>query len=186
GGPQSQAPARSNRVVRVSKLGALDGLELVEEPEREPTAGEVRLRVHAVGLNRAEGMVRTGMDTETPQGPARIGYEASGVIEAVGPGVTQFKFGDRVSTFPGFSMNQYGVLADTAVVPANHVIKLPDNLSFEEGAAIWTQYLTAHECLIRLGGVGKSDMVAITAASSSVGIAAIQTVNDAGGISIAI
>src|SRR5215468_7359980 len=96
GGPQSQAPARSNRVVRISKLGALDGLELIEEPERKPAADEVRLRVHAVGLNRAEVLFRAGMYTETPQVPARIGSEASGIIEALGPGVTQFQVGDPV------------------------------------------------------------------------------------------
>src|SRR5215813_12286175 len=91
--------AAKNRVVRISKLGGPECLVLVEEPKREPAVGEVRLRVHAVGLNRAEIMFRTGMYTETPQVPARIGSEASGVIEALGPGVTQFKFGDRVSTF---------------------------------------------------------------------------------------
>ncbi|MFO1475314.1 MAG: zinc-dependent alcohol dehydrogenase family protein [Verrucomicrobiota bacterium] len=176
----------SNRVVRVSKLGAADVLRIAPEPVREPAAGEVRLRVHAIGLNRAEIMFRTGMYTETPQFPARIGSEAAGVIEAVGAGVSHFKPGDRVSTFPGFSMNRYGVAGDTAVVPASHVVKIPAALSFEEGAAIWTQFLTAYGCLVLFGGLRKGDAVAITAASSSVGVAAIQTVNDAGGVSIAI
>lgn len=177
---------KNNRVVRVSQLGGVDVLQITHEPVRELAAGEVRIRVHAIGLNRAEVMFRTGNYTESPQFPARIGSEASGVIEAVGAGVAMFKVGDRVSTFPGFSMNQYGVAADTAVVPAGHVAKLPASLSFEEGAAIWTQYLTAYGCLIHFGGLRPGDAVAITAASSSVGIAAIQTVNDAGGTSIAI
>src|SRR5881397_3560284 len=176
----------SNRVVRVSQLGAPDVLQLAHEQVREPAAGELRFRVHALGLNRAEVMFRTGNYTETPQFPARIGSEAAGIVEAVGAGVTQFKVGDRVSTFPGFSMNQYGVAGDTAVVPAGHVVKIPASLSFEQGAAIWTQYLTTHACLIQVGALSKGDFVAITAASSSVGIAAIQTVNDAGGVSIAI
>lgn len=175
-----------NRVVRVARLGAADVLQISDEPVREPAAGELRLRVHALGLNRAEVMFRNGMYTETPEFPARIGSEAAGVVEAVGPGVTQFNVGDRVSTFPGFSMNHYGVAGDTAVVPVKHVARLPTELSFEEGAAIWTQYLTTYGCLVHFGELQKGDAVVITAASSSVGIAAIQTVNDAGGISIAI
>lgn len=176
----------NNRVVRVQQLGGAEVLQIAHEPVRKPATGEVRIRVHALGLNRAEVMFRTGNYTEMPQFPARIGSEASGIVEAVGSGVTQFKVGDRVSTFPGFSMNKYGVAADIAIVPANHVVKLTEALSFEEGAAIWTQYLTAYGCLILFGALRKDDAVAITAASSSVGIAAIQTVNDAGGISIAI
>src|SRR5690348_7801305 len=111
----------SNRVVRISQLGTPDVIQLAHEPLREPAAGEIRLRVHALGLNRAEVMFRTGNYTETPQFPARIGLEAAGVVEAVGTGVTQVSVGDRVSTFPGFSMNRYGVAGDTAVVPASHV-----------------------------------------------------------------
>ena len=109
----------ADRVVRVSRFGAPEVLEISREPVRDPAAGEVRLRVHALGLNRGEVMFRTGNYTETPQFPARIGYEAAGVVEAVGAGVERFKTGDRVSTFPGFSLNQYGVAGDTAVVPAS-------------------------------------------------------------------
>lgn len=176
----------TNRVVRIAQLGGPEVLEINYEPVREPQQGELRLRVHALGLNRAEVMFRTGNYTEAPEFPARIGYEAAGVGEAVGAGVTQFKPGDRVSTFPGFSLNQYGVAGDTAVVPASHVAKIPAALSFKEAAAIWTQYLTTYGCLIHFGALRKGDIVAITAASSSVGIAAIQTINDAGGVSIAI
>ncbi|CAN0398117.1 unnamed protein product, partial [Phaeothamnion confervicola] len=93
---------------------------------------------------------------------------------------------DHVSTFPGFSLNEYGVAGDTAVVPASHLAKMPAALSFEEAAAVWTQYLTAYACIIHGGALQRGEAVAITAASSSVGIAAIQTVNDAGGVSIAI
>src|SRR5262245_61677139 len=169
-----------NRVVRVLQLGSPEVLCIAHEPRREPAAGEVRLRVHALGLNRAEAMFRIGFYTETPELPARIGYEAAGVVEAVGDGVAQFKAGDRVGTIPGFSLNQYGVAGDTAVVPVRHVAKIPAALSFAEGAAIWSQYLTAYGCLIQTGGLRRGDAVVITAASSSVGIAAIQTVNDAG------
>lgn len=176
----------TNRVVRVTQLGGPEVLAINHESVREPAAGEVRLRVHALGLNRAEVMYRTGNYTEVPEFPARIGSEAAGVVEAVGANVSQFKPGDRVGTFPGFSLNQYGVAGDTAVVPASHVAMIPAALSFEEAAAIWTQYLTAYGCLIHFGALRRDDIVAITAASSSVGIAAIQTVNDSAGVSIAI
>ena len=76
----------SNRVVRFSQLGAPDVLQLAHEPVRKPEAGEIRLRAHALGLNRAEIMFRTGNYTETPQFPARIGSEAAGVVEARGRG----------------------------------------------------------------------------------------------------
>ena len=86
---QSSSVSQKNRVVRLSGVGGPDALALVQEPARQPAAGEVRLRVHAIGLNRAEVMYRTGMYTETPQPPARIGSEASGVIEALGRDSTQ-------------------------------------------------------------------------------------------------
>ena len=176
----------SNRVVRISRIGGAEVLGISQEPIKEPGSGEVRLRVRAVGLNRAEVMFREGQYTESPEFPARIGSEASGIIEALGPNVTQLNIGDRVSTFPGFSMNRYGVAGDTAIVPVRHVMKIPHGFSFEDGAAIWTQYLTAYGCLIQVGQMRKGHTVAITAASSSVGLAAIQMVNNAGGISIAV
>jgi NADPH:quinone reductase-like Zn-dependent oxidoreductase len=176
----------ANRVVLFDKFGDPSVLRLAHETPREPGAGELRLKVHALGLNRAEVMFRTNVYTEQAQFPARIGYEAAGVVEAVGPGVTDFNIGDRVSTFPGFELNRYGVAGDTALIATRYVAKIPASLSFEQGAAIWMQYLTAYGCLIEFGGLQRGDFVAITAASSSVGMAAIQMVNDAGGVSIAI
>jgi NADPH:quinone reductase-like Zn-dependent oxidoreductase len=175
-----------NRTVLFSRFGDPDVLEVVDTQVRHPAAGEVRIKVQALGLNRAEVMYRTNVYTEQPLFPSRIGYEAAGVIDAVGEGVTEFQVGDRVSTIPGFSLNRYGVAADSAIVPKLHVAKYPENLSPEEGTSIWMQYLTAYGCLVEFGKLKSGDIVAITAASSSVGIAAIQMVNDAGGISIAI
>lgn len=175
-----------SKVVKFYEFGSPEVLKIEEESLREPQAGEVRIKVEALGLNRAEVMYRTNIYTEQPTFPSRIGYEAAGVIDAIGEGVTGLQVGDRVSTIPGFSLNQYGVAGDSAIVPAMHVAKYPENLSPEEGAAIWMQYLTAYGCLIEFGKLKRGDAVAITAASSSAGIAAIQMVNDTGGISIAI
>jgi NADPH:quinone reductase-like Zn-dependent oxidoreductase len=175
-----------NRTVQFSRYGGPEVLEVVESPVRQPGPGEVRIRVHSLGLNRAEVMYRTHVYTEEANFPSRIGYEAAGTIEAVGSEVTGLKVGDRVSTIPGFSLNQFGVAGDTAVVPTKHVARFPDNLSFDEGASLWMQYLTAYGCLVEFGKLQAGQFVAITAASSSVGIAAIQMVNDAGAVSIAI
>lgn len=175
-----------SKVVRFYQTGGAEVLKIEAEPLREPQAGEVRIKVQTLGLNRAEVMYRTNVYTEQAQFPSRIGYEAAGIVDAVGEGVTGFQMGDRVSTIPGFSLNQYGVAGESAIVPALHVAKYPDQLSPAEGTSIWMQYLTAYGCLIEFGKLKQGDTAAITAASSSVGIAAIQMVNDAGGISIAI
>ncbi len=175
-----------SKVVKFYKFGEPDVLKLEEEPLRQPQAGEVRIKVQALGLNRAEVLYRTNVYTEQPQFPSRIGYEAAGIVDAIGEGLTEFQVGDRVSTIPGFSLNQYGVTGEIAVVPTLHVAKYPESFLPEEGASLWMQYLTAYGCLIEFGKLKQGDVVAITAASSSVGIAAIQMVNDAGGTSIAI
>lgn len=175
-----------SKVIRFYEFGSPEVLKLEEEPLREPQAGEVRIKVQALGLNRAEIMYRTNTYPEKAQFPSRIGYEAAGIVDAIGEGVTAFQVGDRVSTIPGFSLNQYGVAGDAAIVPAMYVAKYPDHLSPEEGASIWMKYLTAYGSLVEFGNLTRGDVVVITAASSSVGLAAIQMVNDAGGTSIAI
>jgi NADPH:quinone reductase-like Zn-dependent oxidoreductase len=173
------------KIVRFHETGGPEVLQLEELPLTEPGKGEVRLKVEAIGLNRAEIMFRKGQYLETPQFPSRLGYEAAGIIDAVGPDVTEFQLGDRVSTIPSFPMGQYGVYGESAIVPAYAAAKFPDTLSASEGAAIWMQYMTAFGALIEYGKVKQGDAVMITAASSSVGLAAIQIVKAAGGIAIA-
>lgn len=175
-----------SKVVKFYEFGSPDVLKIEEEGLRQPQTREVRIKVQALGLNRAEVMYRTNTYTEPAQFPSRIGYEAAGVIDALGEGVTDLQIGDRVSTIPGFSLNQYGVAGEMAVVPVMHVAKYPEQLSPAEGTSIWMQYLTAYGCLVEFGKLKARDVVAITAASSSTGLAAIQMVNDAGGVSIAI
>ena len=173
------------KIVRFYELGGPEKLQLEDAPRREPQEGEVRLRVEAVGLNRAELGYLRGAYFEQPKLPSRIGYEASGVVEAVGPGVDRSWIGKRAATFPGYSMNQYGVLGEEAVVPASALGLYPEKLSPVEGAAVWMKYGTAWGALVHLGKVSAGDFVVIPAASSSVGLAAIQMVRDAGGVAIA-
>lgn len=173
------------KIVRFHETGAAEVLQLEDLPLTEPGKGEVRLKVEAIGLNRAEVMFRQGQYLETPEPPSRIGYEAAGTVDAVGPDVSDVRIGDRVSTIPSFSMGQYGVYGESAIVPASAVARYPENLSPVEGTAIWMQYLTAFGALVEFGQIKKGDPVLITAASSSVGLAAIQITKAAGAMAIA-
>src|SRR5579863_4632392 len=173
------------KVVRFHSLGGPENLKLEELPSRSPGEGEVKLRVQAVGLNRAEYAFMQGFYMEQPVLPSQLGYEASGVVESVGPGVDASWIGKKVATVPGFSMSKNGVLGEEAIVPANVLGEYPAKLSPIEAAAIWMQYLTAYGALVTFGGLKRGDFVIITAASSSVGLAAIQIVNAEGGVPIA-
>lgn len=167
------------------ETGGADVLAIEEQALSEPGEGEVRIAVEAIGLNRAEVMFREGQYLEQPEFPSRLGYEAAGVIDAVGPGVEGLEVGARVSTIPAFSMNQYGVYGESAIVPAFAVAHYPERLSAAEGASIWMQYMTAYGALIHYGQLAAGQAVLITAASSSVGLAAIQIARAAGATVIA-
>lgn len=174
------------KIVRFYEFGSADVLKLEEEPLREPGAGEVRLKVEAIGLNRAEVGFRAGRYLELPETfPSTLGYEASGTIDAIGESVAGFQIGDRVSTIPAFSMKQYGVYGESAIVPAAAVAFYPDGLSAQQGTAIWMQYITAYGPLVEYGQVKPGDFVLITAASSSVGYSGIQIAKAAGAVAIA-
>jgi NADPH:quinone reductase-like Zn-dependent oxidoreductase len=173
------------KIVRIHATGDAEVLKVEDLPLTEPGNGEVRLKVEAIGLNRAEVMYRRGQYLEAPDLPSRIGYEAAGTIDAVGPGVSGLQVGDRVSTIPSFSMGKYGVYGESAVVPAYAAAPYPDNLTAVEGAAIWMQYLTAFGALVEYSQINAQDSVLITAASSSVGLAAIQITRAAGASVIA-
>jgi NADPH2:quinone reductase len=173
------------RIVRIHKLGGPEVLRLEDVEVPPPGPGEIRLRVKALGLNRAESMFRTGHYPESPDFPARLGYEAAGVIEALGPGVTGFAVGDGVSIVPPLSITRWGTYGEIANVPAEVTVKHPAHLSWVDAAAVWMQYVTAYGALIEIAGLGKGDAVLITAASSSVGLAAIQIANRVGATPIA-
>ena len=173
------------KIVRFHQLGGPENLKFEEGPSQQPGPGEARFRVQAVGLNRAESMYYHGHYLEQPELPSRLGYEVSGVVEAVGEGVDKKWVGKPAATMPGFSMNKYGVLGDEAIVPAAALVENPKKLSVAETAAIWMQYTTAYGALVHFGKVSKGDAVIITAASSSVGLAANQMVKAEGGVAIA-
>jgi NADPH:quinone reductase-like Zn-dependent oxidoreductase len=165
-------------------LGGPEVLQVEDMAVGDPGPGEVRIRVAAVGLNRAEAMYRAGRYPVQPQLPSLIGYEGVGTIEAVGAGVTEYKEGDRVCVLPMISQGQYGIWGEQAIVPARILLLAPPGLSDAEAASIWMQYMTAF-AIIEVANVGLDDGVIVRAASSSVGIAAIQLANWAGAVSIA-
>ena len=173
------------KTVIVQTTGGPEVLAFEDRPVGEPGAGEVKLRIQAVGLNRAEIMYMGGYYLEAIQVPSRIGYEAAGVVEAVGPGGDASWVGKKIGTMPGFSMNKYGLLAEEAIVPVSVLGEYPGNLSIVEAAAVWMQYTTAYGALVMHGGLKKDDFVIVTAASSSVGLAAIQMVKGEGAVAIA-
>jgi NADPH:quinone reductase-like Zn-dependent oxidoreductase len=173
------------RVVRFHQLTGPTALKFEDLPSRAPKAGEVRIRVQAVGLNRAEALYTRGQYLEQPHLPSGLGYEAAGIVEAVGPGVEPSLIGRAVATAPGFSINDYPVLGEEAVVPIANVAAYPERLTPTQGAAMWMQYLTAWGGLVNVGKIGKGDFVIISAASGSVGVAAIQIAKLEGAIVIA-
>lgn len=174
------------RVVRFHETGGPEVLKIDEIEVPLPGKGEIQIRIHALGLNRAEAMFRSGQYLEEPKLPARLGYEAAGTIAAIGPDVQGFKIGDAVSTIPSFSLNAYGLYGDLANAPVHAVTHHPASLSWAEAAAVWMQYLTAYGALIDIADLKSGETVLIPAASSSVGLAAIQIANKVGAVPIAL
>ncbi|MFF7244978.1 zinc-dependent alcohol dehydrogenase family protein [Embleya sp. NPDC008237] len=174
------------RTVRFHELGGPDVLRVEDVELGAPGPGELAIRVDAIGINRAEALFRSGnyiQDVE--EFPARLGVEAAGVVEAVGAQVTGFEVGRPISVVPAFSMNDYGVYAERAIVPASAVLHRPESLDAVAGAAVWMPYLTAYGALVEVGGMRAGDTVVLTAASSSVGLAAIRTAHRVGAVPIA-
>jgi NADPH:quinone reductase-like Zn-dependent oxidoreductase len=130
------------KIVRFHE-GGPEVLRIEEEPSMQPGKGEVRLRVQAVALNRAESMFMRGQYIEQPKLPAGLGYEAAGVVEVVGPGVDKDWVGKSVAIIPSFSMNKYAMLGEEVIAPAAALGEYPAKLSAAEGAATWMQYVAA-------------------------------------------
>lgn len=174
------------RVVRFHEHGGPEVLRIENVDVPRPARGEIQIRVKALGLNRAEALLRSGAYIETAGFPSGLGLEAAGLIEAVGEGVEGFAPGDTVSIVPPLSMVRWPAYGEFVTFPAELVVKHPTSLSWEAAAALWMAYLTAYGALIDVARLGRDDFVVITAASSSVGLAAIQIANWVGAIPIAV
>jgi synaptic vesicle membrane protein VAT-1 len=157
------------RQVWIPKIGGPEVLTLRDAPDPEPGAGQVRVRVAAAGVNFADVLARMGLYPDAPKLPTVVGYEVSGTVDKLGPGVTGPAVGTRV-----LSLTRFGGYSDVVCVPSDLTIPLPDALSFEKAAAIPVTYLTAWIMLVYLGGVKKGDKVLVHAAAGGVGQAALQ------------
>ena len=175
-----------SRTIKFAQAGGPEVLEFIEMDVPAPGPHEIRIKVKAIGINRAESMWRNDKYVESPIFPAGLGYDCAGVVDAVGKDVTDFAVGDTVSTIPAFSLNKYSTYAEVILAPDHAVVKHPESLSFVEAASVWMMFLTAYGALVFDAQVKADDFVIIPAASSSVGLAAIQIANYAGATPIAL
>lgn len=175
-----------SRTVKFAQAGGPEVLEFVEVQVAAPGPDEVRIKVKAIGINRAEAMWRVDDYIEPCKFPAGLGYEAAGIVDAVGSEVKDFVEGDVVNVIPSFSMNDYSIYGEVILVPSYAVVKQPEALSFTEAASVWMMFLTAYGALVEDAKVTKGDFVVIPGASSSVGLAAMQIANLAGATPIAL
>jgi synaptic vesicle membrane protein VAT-1 len=157
------------RQIWITKAGAPEVLTVKDAPDPEATAGTVRVRVRAAGINFADLMARLGVYPDAPKIPCVVGYEVSGVIDQVGDGVTDFAVGDRV-----FGMPHFGGYSDTVVLPTLQTFHMPAQMTFEEGAALPVVYLTAHHMLLHTGSLRPGMKVLVHSAAGGVGLAAIE------------
>lgn len=174
------------RIVRFHRHGGPEVLTIEDIAVAPPGPGEVQIRTRALGLNRAEALFRSGAYIEQARFPAGLGLEAAGLIESVGANVEGLSPGEAVSLIPPRSMLRWPVHGELVTVPAELAIKHPPTLGWEAAAASWMQYLTAYGALIDIARLSRGEFVVITAASSSVGLAAIQIANRIGAIPIAV
>ena len=162
------------RSVCIPKAGPPEILQVRDGPDPVPRPGAVLIRMRAAGVNFADVSARLGVYPDAPPFPCVVGYEVAGVVEQA-PVVAELAAGQRV-----VALTRFGGYAEAVVVPAAQVFPLPDTLSFEQGAAIPVNYLTAVLMLRHFGNVQAGERVLVHAAAGGVGMAAIQLCRIAG------
>jgi len=167
-------------LIRVHEFGTADVLHYVEDEPPKPGRNQVRVRLHAAGVNPADTYVITGTYAFwRPQPPFTPGWDGAGVIDAVGPGVTGRAPGQRVYV-AALPLGSSGTYAEYVVAETASVHPLPDSLTFEQGAAVGIPYLTAYRALFQRGGARAGETVLVHGASGGVGIPAVQLALGAG------
>jgi synaptic vesicle membrane protein VAT-1 len=157
------------RQLVIPRHGPPEVLTIREVPDPVVTAGAVRIKVHAAGVNFSDLLARQGLYPDAPQPPCVMGYEVAGVVDAVGTGVTGVRTGDRV-----MAMTRFGGQSELVVVPAGMVFPLPDRWTFEEGASLPVVYLTAHHMLVRVAAVQSGETILVHSAAGGVGLAVAE------------
>lgn len=151
------------------KYGSTENFSLQEKSDEIPTEGFVRIRVRASGVNFADILARKGLYPAAPPLPAVVGYEVSGIIDAIGEGISEEWLGKAV-----LALCKFGGYADTVYVPLAQVFLKPEKLSFEQAAALPVNYLTAWQLLVVMGSLSKEETLLIHNAGGGVGLAALQ------------
>ena len=164
------------KAIRVHQFGGPEVLKLEEVPDPQPGPGQVVVRVHAAGVNPVEAYIRTGTYAAKPALPYTPGGDAGGVVVAVGPGVKRVKTGDRVYTTASIT----GTYAELALCDEAKVQRLPEHVSFEQGAAMGVPYGTAYRGLFQRAEAKAAETVLVHGASGGVGTAAVQLARAAG------
>ena len=150
------------------------GLSLEEFDAETPGPGEIRLRVEAFALNWGDmDLMHDRYSFSFPEFPARVGIEAAGIVDALGPDVEGIALGERMCTLPYFYGNR-GASAESVIIDSRYVAKAPEGLSAIESASIWMQYMTAYFPLVELSNVGPGANVLATAATGTAGSAALE------------
>jgi NADPH:quinone reductase-like Zn-dependent oxidoreductase len=163
------------RAVVITRHGGPEVLQVEERPDPVVGPGEVGVAVRAAGINFADIMARSGMYPDAPSPPCVVGYEVAGEVESVGDGVDSLAVGDRV-----VAATRFGGYSERVRVPAGQAFPLPEDLSFEQGAAFPVNYGTAFAALVIMGGLREGDRVLIHSAGGGVGIAATQIARSRG------
>jgi synaptic vesicle membrane protein VAT-1 len=157
------------RAIWITTAGGPGALEVRETADPEPAAGQLRIRVRAAGLCFADVMAAQGLYPDAPKRPCVVGYEVAGVVDAAGEGTASPAVGQRV-----VALTHFGGHADVVCVPAGQVFAIPEQMSFEEAAAIPVNYLTAYHLLFRAASVRPGERVLVHMAAGGVGTAVLQ------------
>ena len=155
--------------VVIPRRGPPEVLEVREAPDPVLQPGTVRIRVHAAGINFSDLLARQGLYPDSPKPPCTVGYELAGVVDAVGPGVTTPRGGDRV-----IATTKFGGQSELVVVAPGSVFPLPAGWTFEQGAAFPVVYLTAHHMLVRVAAAQRGETVLVHSAAGGVGLAVAE------------
>ncbi len=174
------------RSVRIHQFGDADVLAIEQIATPQPGPGEIRLGVRAIGINRTEITLRSGRSPVKPALPSPIGFEAAGVVETIGDDVEGLAVGDHVALVPAYGAARYGLYGEASLAPARSAVAIPAEVDFVEAAATWAAFGTAWGGLVAVGELKAGQSVLIGAASSSVGLAAIQIANRLGARPIAL
>ncbi len=163
----------------IPNAGKATVLKLEDVPSLTPKKGEVRIKVKACGVNFADVLARQGLYPDAPPFPACVGYEVSGIVDALGQGVDDSWLGKAV-----FGMTRFNGYAEEVVVPLDQIFDKPEKLSFEQAAAIPVNYLTAWQLLVVMGSLQSTDRVLIHNAGGGVGLAALDIARHIGATTI--